>query len=204
MEEVVEEAQEKSSSDRGGAWGLGGAATAKNGPFGLEPDTPHQRRYMSTTTLPTPTPRPIRMPFDPPSPPDTAKEDEERIFQIHTSRANRNFRDQINMGHYHGNFAIDGKMVGQGDLAKRVPVVGMSCVDWRARQRPWRFVKMEGEGREGRERLGVIWEREGKAKAEVKAKEVNERKVDAFGDVEMEKGWRGRKRVQSWSDNGMR
>lgn len=197
--EVKQELKQEDAGDRGGAWGLG-EIPSKRGPlgvpFGLEPETPHQRRYLSTSTLPKPTPRPIRMPFEPPSPPDTAAqkaEEEDRIFQIWTSPTNRNFRDQISMGRYYGSFAIDTKMPGQEDLAKRVPVLGMSCVDWRARQKPWRLVKKESEGREKRERLGVLWEREGKSKVV----------RDAFGDAEVDDRKRDgerRKWGMSWSD----
>lgn len=203
VEQPVEETKEEDVGSKSSVWGQGAIPPKKGplgAPFGLELDTPHQRRYISTSSLPKPTPRPIRMPFDPPSPPDAAAqqhEDEDRIFQVHTSRTHRNFRDQINMGHYHGGFAIDGKMFGQEDLVKRVPTEGLSCVDWRARERPWRFVRRESEGRGRRERLGVLWEREGKGKRE----EVVGRKVDALGDVE---GGSGRKKWgMSWSDVGI-
>lgn len=96
-------------------------------------------------------------------------------------------------------------MVGQEDLAKRVPVLGMSCVDWRAKGRPWRLVKREaearGKGSRGGQRLGVLWEREGKGRAEAR-----EKKGDAFGIVEgsEERGGGGRKWGMSWSDVGIR
>lgn len=179
------------------AWGLGASAVKKgplSTPFGLEPEPQRQRRYSSTTSyMPTPTPRPIRMPFDPPSPEDTTaqkSQEEDRLFHIHTSATFRNFRDQVNMGGYHSNFAIDSKMPGQADLATKVPVPGMSCVDWRPQQRPWRFVREERERGKRRERLGVLWEREGK------------QKVDAFGEPAKE-GEKGRKWRMSWADVGI-
>lgn len=181
IKEVVEEKTEVKDNSPSGPWGLGNASiksTPRSAPFGFEPDAPRQRRNLSTSSLPTPARRPIRMPFDPPSPHDTAvkqAEEEDRVFQIHSSSTHRNFRDQINMGHYHSSFAIDSKMPGQEDLSRRVPVLGMSCVDWRAKDRPWRFVRDEVEGKGRKERLGALWEREGKGKGEPKS--------DALGAV---------------------
>ena len=53
-------------------------------------------------------------------------------------------------------------MVGQGDLAKKVPTPGLSCVDWKAMEKPWHVVKTEKEyehrGPKARRRLGLLWE----------------------------------------------
>lgn len=180
VKQVEEQGQEEESISRGGAWGLGEAPVKKGPlgvPFGLEPEPQRQRRYSSTSSLPKPPPRPIRMPFDPPSPPDLAAqkhEDEDRIFEIRTSPTIRNFRDTINQGHYHGSFAIDSKMAGQEDLMRRVPNAGMSCVNWRAAPRPWRFVKKDQSDSDLR--LGVLWEKYGEKAAKAAAHgEENER-----------------------------
>lgn len=66
-----------------------------------------------------------------------------RLYQIQVHPARVHFRDQINAGHYHGPFAIDTKSVAQGDLAKSVPLNGLSCVDWRAGDKPWRILQKE-------------------------------------------------------------
>lgn len=66
-----------------------------------------------------------------------------QLYQIQVNPARVHFRDQINMGHYHGSFPIDTKSVAQGDLAKSVPLPGLSCVDWRAGEKPWRIIKKE-------------------------------------------------------------
>lgn len=200
VRQEAEDVQKDSRGPRSGAWGLEESASGRGftgAPFGLEPDTPHQRRYSSTSSLPKPTPRPIRMPFDPPSPPDTVAEkaeEQDRIFEIRTSSTNRNFRDHINMGHYYGSFAIDSKMPGQEDLAKRVPVLGMSCIDWRAKERPWRFVQRESEGRDKRERLGALWEREGKHKLDIH---------DNSGVKDGQTGFRRMNWSDSWSEVGI-
>lgn len=118
-------------SRSGGAWGLGG-----------------QTRAMSTTssyapmdTLPNPPARPVRTPFQAPPLPLL----ESRIFQVQTNPAYAHFRDQINMGYYHGRFAIDSKSVPQTDLAQTVPLPGLSCVNWKAKERPWRLMNQEKE-----------------------------------------------------------
>lgn len=66
-----------------------------------------------------------------------------RLYQIQVHPARVHFRDQINAGHYHGPYAIDTKSVAQGDLAKSVPLSGLSCVDWRAGDKPWRILQKE-------------------------------------------------------------
>ncbi|KAK4503511.1 hypothetical protein PRZ48_004426 [Zasmidium cellare] len=75
-----------------------------------------------------------------PSPPILT---DSRLYQIQIHPARVHFRDQINAGHYHGPFSIDSKSVAQGDLAKSVPLVGLSCVDWRAGDKPWRILQQE-------------------------------------------------------------
>ena len=73
-----------------------------------------------------------------------APEPQSRIFQIQTNPARIRFRDQINMGHYHGRFAVRDD-IAQEDLAKRVPIVGLSCIDWKAEDKPWRVMQKEQE-----------------------------------------------------------
>lgn len=105
-------------------------------PFGLG-----QARSMSTRSLPKPPPRPPQIPFQAPPRPLL----ESRIFQLQAEPARIHFRDHINMGHYHGRFMIDGKSIAQLDLARSVPVPGLSCIDWRAGNKPWRVIEREKE-----------------------------------------------------------
>ena len=117
-------------------------------PFGLG-----QARSMSTTTLDLP--RPPRkqppMPFidrdEPLSKPSS------RIFQLQANPARAHLRDHIDASNYHGSFAIDTKSAIQDDLAKRVPLLGLSAWNWRAPETPWRIMrKMKAREREGPER----------------------------------------------------
>lgn len=109
-------------------------------PFGLG-----QSRSMSS--IPANLPRPPRkepaMPFigeDEPTYKPTS-----RIFQLQANSARAQFRDLIDLGHYHGSFAIDTKSAIQDDLGKRVPMVGLSAWDWRAKEKPWRIMRREKE-----------------------------------------------------------
>ena len=148
------------------AWASASATSSETplprGPVGTPFGLPAQSRSLSTnhSPLPTPPPNPIRMPLDPPPQPEEGNES--RTFQIQANRSHRRFRDQINMGHYHGSFALDTKMVGQEDLARKVPLKGLSCVDWRAVEKPWWVANAERENeRKGvrrRRRLGELWE----------------------------------------------
>ena len=139
-------------------------------PFGL--GSPTQVRSMSTSN--SSLPRPPRnshrrqMPFEArPQPPELS---ESRIFQIQTNPSSRHFRDQINVNHYHGSFAIDSKMVGQFDLAKKVPTLGLSCVEWKTMDKPWHVVRKEKsrdeKGPMARKRLSELWEEGRKDRAE--------------------------------------
>lgn len=85
----------------------------------------------------SPAPAPMAVPRQPPTLTDS------HLYQIQIHPARVHFRDQINAGHYHGPFPIDTKSVAQGDLAKSVPLPGLSCVDWRAGDKPWRIVRQE-------------------------------------------------------------
>ncbi|EME82763.1 uncharacterized protein MYCFIDRAFT_153524, partial [Pseudocercospora fijiensis CIRAD86] len=107
---------------RGGAWGLS------------------QTRSMSTASLPEPPSRPYQMPFQAPPPPPPL---ESRLFQILVNPARINFRDQINMRSYHGSFRIDTKSIAQRHLQQVVPLPGLSCVNWRATDKPWRIIDKE-------------------------------------------------------------
>lgn len=53
-------------------------------------------------------------------------------------------------------------MFGQGDLVEKVPLKGLSCVDWRKEGKPWHVVSRERrDEREGvwrRRRLGELFE----------------------------------------------
>lgn len=101
----------------------------------------NQNRTISSHSdaLPTPPERPLQTPFQPPPP----LAQESRIYQIESNYARAHFRDQINVGAYHGSFPIDTKSISQKELVKAVPIPGLSCVNWRAEDRPWRIVQKE-------------------------------------------------------------
>ena len=110
------------------------AAPQRRGAWGLS-----QSRSMSTESLPKPPSRPNQMPFQAPPPPTL----ESRLFQVLVNPARIHFRDQINMGCYHGQFKLDTKSIAKRDLEQTVPLPGLSCVDWRALGKPWRVIDKE-------------------------------------------------------------
>lgn len=120
-----------------------------------------QTRSLSTRSLPTPPPREIEIPFISPQPPPQLPS-ESRVFEIQTNVARVNFRNLVAEAHFHGPFAIDGKSLAQQDLAKSVPAVGLSDINWRAESKPWRVrekeQRREHEGPSRRKTLLEVWE----------------------------------------------
>lgn len=68
---------------------------------------------------------------------------EEREYEIQVNRSTMNHRDHINVSHYHGPFAIDSKSAIQEDLAKRVPLPGLSDLNFRRPDKPWRILSWQ-------------------------------------------------------------
>lgn len=137
-------------------------------PFGV---APAQKRSMSTNTLPTP-PRhaDVHNPFQPPPMPLL----ESRVFEIQTNPARVHFRDQINVGRYHGSFLLDTGDIAQKDLLQTVPQPGLSCINWQAEGRPWRHMtkakQREHEGPSRRRSLRELYNEGVKAAAKAPTK----------------------------------
>ena len=89
-----------------------------------------------------------------------------KIFQIQTNSARVHFRDQINIGHFHGSFALDSDNPLRNHLKSRVPVVGLSNINWRAVEKHWRYIKREKdaehEGRSRRKSLRELYDESSK------------------------------------------
>ncbi|KAK3705120.1 hypothetical protein LTR37_013487 [Vermiconidia calcicola] len=203
-ETTVEEKEEVRRGPVGSPFGLGASTTStqtqqarsmSTQQHQFAPSRPTQTDNRTTLSSPNPFPLPAQ-PFSPSS------DESQRIFQITTHPSSRHFRDHVNVNHYHGPFAIDTKQFGQADLAKKVPTPGLSCMDWRAVEKPWHVIKLEKEressGFKPRKRLGELWE-EGRRQREEDegfgvgvGKEKDEQggtKKDEFGLFG--KGWRG-------------
>ena len=139
-------------------------ASIARGPIGAPFGLGMQTRSMSTSHHQLPKPprssQRMYMPFE--SPPEPQLAPDSRIFEIVVNRSSRSYRDRINIAHYHGPFAIDTKMVGHGDLVKKVPTPGLSCVDCKAVEKPWHVIQTEKErekhGLKARRRLGLLWD----------------------------------------------
>lgn len=108
---------------------------------------------------------------------------QEHAFQIQVNSSTYTHRDHINTNPYHAAFAIDTKSARQEDLAQRVPLVGLSDIDLRRKEKPWRVMAWQ-RAREIRSRkplkalyeLGLREERERDVReAQEKAREEKER-----------------------------
>jgi len=123
------------------------SSPAQNSPWGVSNLSHTQTRALSTQAqLPKPPPRPLDIPGL--SNPTRAPKPESRIFQIQANPSRRGFRDQINYSHFHGTYLVDTKSAAQRDLAQRVPLHGLSDVNWRHDDKPWRVVQ-EQSARDG-------------------------------------------------------
>lgn len=77
-----------------------------------------------------------------------------REYQLQVNIATMHHRDHINASSYHGPFAVDRKSAVQEDLAKRVPLVGLSEINLKKSEKPWRVLAWERE-RDRKERKSL-------------------------------------------------
>ncbi|KAF1353751.1 hypothetical protein BDV97DRAFT_122453 [Delphinella strobiligena] len=68
-----------------------------------------------------------------------------REYQLVVNHSTMHHRDHINVHPYNGPFAIDTKSAIQEDLAKRVPLIGLSEVNLKKNDKPWRALLWERE-----------------------------------------------------------
>lgn len=123
-------------------------------PFGMS-----QTRSLSTNALPNPPRSPPTLPFQQPEPSaHHNSQPKSRIFQLQSNPARINFRDHIDKSHRHNRFMVDGATAIQQDLARRVPLVGLSCWDWRKPEMPERIVKKTRQAEGERKSLMEVWE----------------------------------------------
>ncbi|WPH05000.1 Hypothetical protein R9X50_00789800 [Acrodontium crateriforme] len=93
---------------------------------------------------------------------DALHDKEPRQYQIQARSARIHFRDQLNASRFHGAYAIDTKSAAQQDLAKRVPLIGLSDLGWDKEGKPWRVMEKEKDrestGATRRKGLQEIWQ----------------------------------------------
>lgn len=81
-----------------------------------------------------------------------------RDFQIQVNLAYTHHRDTINANPYNGPFVVDRKSAIQEDLAKRVPLIGLSDLNLKRLQKPWRVLAREVMyEKKDRKTLRQIW-----------------------------------------------
>lgn len=150
----------------------GNDAAVPRGPLGAPFGLGVQTRSMSTSHSQVPKPprnnMAAAMPFS--SPPDSTPNADSSIFEIVVNRCGRKIVEEVSVTYYHGSFAIASQMVGQGDLARKVPTPGLSCVNWKHRGPPWHIIRAakedERSGINARKRLGELWVESGHGEAE--------------------------------------
>jgi len=76
-------------------------------------------------------------------PSSTKPAGEPLTFEIKATNSFFNHRDHIESGPYHGTFSVDHKSVAQEDLVKRVPLIGLSDVNIRKPEKPWRVMNWQ-------------------------------------------------------------
>lgn len=75
-----------------------------------------------------------------------------REYQLQVNASFMHHRDHINTNPYNGPFVVDKKSAIQEDLAKRVPLIGLSDVNLKKTEKPWRTLLWERE-RETKDRM---------------------------------------------------
>ena len=86
-----------------------------------------------------------------------------RDYQLLINMAAMNHRDHVNVNPYNGPFAVDTKSAVQQDLAKQVPMLGLSDVNLRKQEKPRRVLQWEKahESRQYRKLRQMLDERDG-------------------------------------------
>lgn len=74
-----------------------------------------------------------------------------RKYQLQVNISTMHHRDHLNANPYNGPFVVDSKSAVQQDLAKRVPLIGLSDVNLKKPEKPWRVLLWE-RAREGKRR----------------------------------------------------
>lgn len=178
---IVEEEQQQGEEEDGlveeeqaptGAWGLGSRIQEQTTSWGEHRGaarSPYrqQNRALSTNTLPTPPPKRAPFPMIEPSyspPPGLQHQQDEqragdkpRMFQIFANQSRAKLKDHIAFGPYYGSFGVTTSAV-QEMLYRKLPGHarrGLSVVDWRRGEKPWRVATAE------RERIAREFERGG-------------------------------------------
>lgn len=95
-----------------------------------------------------------------------SNEPETREYQLQVNIATIHHRDHINVNSYNGPFIVGTKSAVQEDLARQVPLFGLSEVNLQKAEKPWKVVKTERaiEGRERRTLRQMLEEGELKAR----------------------------------------
>ncbi|KAI4799149.1 hypothetical protein E4T44_11881 [Aureobasidium sp. EXF-8845] len=77
--------------------------------------------------------------------PEGSGEGRQRHYQLQANTSTFHHRDQIDQTVYNGSYQVSGRSLVQEDLAKNVPMVGLSEFTLRKEEKPWRVLRREKE-----------------------------------------------------------
>jgi hypothetical protein len=92
--------------------------------------------------------------------PEGSGEGRQRHYQLQANTSTFHHRDQIDQTVYNGSYQVSGRSLVQEDLAKNVPMVGLSEFTLRKEEKPWRVLRREKERDETAKSLRQLLEEE--------------------------------------------
>lgn len=92
--------------------------------------------------------------------PEGSGEGRQRHYQLQANTSTFHHRDQIDQTMYNGSYQVSGRSLVQEDLAKNVPMVGLSEFTLRKEEKPWRVLRREKERDETAKSLRQLLEEE--------------------------------------------
>jgi hypothetical protein len=92
--------------------------------------------------------------------PEGSGEGRQRHYQLQANTSTFHHRDQIDQTVYNGSYQVSGRSLVQEDLAKNVPMVGLSEFTLRKEEKPWRVLRREKEKDETAKSLRQLLEEE--------------------------------------------
>ncbi|KAG9836883.1 hypothetical protein KCU98_g13819, partial [Aureobasidium melanogenum] len=85
--------------------------------------------------------------------PEGSGDGRQRHYQLQANTSTFHHRDQIDQTAYNGSYKISSRCPVQEDLAKNVPMLGLSEFTLRKEEKPWRVLRSEKQKEEGAKTL---------------------------------------------------
>ncbi|KAH0361657.1 hypothetical protein KCU65_g8557, partial [Aureobasidium melanogenum] len=90
--------------------------------------------------------------------PEGSGDGRQRHYQLQANTSTFHHRDQIDQTVYNGSFRVSGRCPVQEDLARNVPMPGLSEFTLRKEEKPWRVLRWEKQREEGAKTLRQLLE----------------------------------------------